>query len=82
MKCGHNIKGIVPLKSSEKVAKKAEIGIVKEKDVDVFPITSADCPKCGHKEAYFWSAQTRAGDEAETRFFKCTKCKHSRREYR
>ena len=39
-------------------------------------------PKCDHKEAWFWTSQTRAGDEAETKFFKCTKCRHTWREYR
>ncbi|MEK6933005.1 MAG: transcription factor S, partial [Nanoarchaeota archaeon] len=28
------------------------------------------------------TSQTRAADEAETRFFKCTKCKHTIREYK
>jgi len=39
------------------------------------------CPKCGNDEAFFWTAQMRAADEAETRFFRCTKCKHTWREY-
>ncbi|PIN93170.1 transcription factor S [Candidatus Pacearchaeota archaeon CG10_big_fil_rev_8_21_14_0_10_35_13] len=82
LRCGASVKGIVKVKSSEKLEKTQEVGVVKEKEIDVFPITSADCKKCGHKEAYFWSSQTRSGDEAETRFFKCTKCKHTWREYR
>ena len=70
------------LKTSEKIEEKSEIGVVKKKDTDVFPIVAANCIKCGTKEAYFWTAQTRAGDEAETRFFRCTKCKHTIREYK
>jgi DNA-directed RNA polymerase subunit M len=31
--------------------------------------------------AYFWTQQTRGADEPETRFFKCTKCSHTWREY-
>ena len=80
-RCGYTAKGKVKIESSEKMQEKQKIGIIKEKDTDVFPIINAVCPTCGHKEAYFWTAQTRAGDEAETRFFKCTKCKHTWREY-
>jgi len=70
------------IEASEKIEKAPEIGVITDKDTDVFPITNANCPKCNHKEAYFWTSQTRAGDEAETRFFRCTKCKHTWREYR
>ena len=70
------------LKVSEKTEEEHGVGIVKKKDADVFPIITTVCKKCGHKEAYFWTSQTRAGDEAETRFFKCTKCEHTWREYR
>ena len=66
----------------EKIAGAKEIGVVREKDTDVFPVVNAICSKCGHKEAYFWTSQTRSGDEAETRFFRCTKCKHTWREYK
>ncbi|MEK6839461.1 MAG: transcription factor S [Nanoarchaeota archaeon] len=54
---------------------------VVEKRVDILPKIKEDCPKCGHKEAYYWSVQTRAADEAETRFFKCVKCGHTWRSY-
>ncbi|PIO07920.1 transcription factor S, partial [Candidatus Pacearchaeota archaeon CG10_big_fil_rev_8_21_14_0_10_35_219] len=32
--------------------------------------------------AYFWTMQTRAADESETKFYRCTKCDHTWREYR
>ena len=81
-RCSYSAKGKVKIQSSESVEKKEEVGVVKEKDVDIFPTTIANCLKCGNREAYFWSSQTRGSDEAETRFFKCTKCKHTWREYR
>jgi len=81
-RCGFSSKGKVDIKASEKMEKSKEIGIIKEKDTDVFPVISATCPKCGHDEAHFWTSQTRSGDEAETRFFRCTKCKHTWREYK
>ena len=67
---------------SEKIKESHAFGIVKEKDMDVFPVVANICDKCNNKEAYFWTSQTRSGDEAETRFFKCTKCKHTWREYK
>jgi len=79
--CGYVEKGKVKLVTSEEVKQDRKFGVLKEKDSVVMPTTAAVCPKCGHNEAYFYSAQTRAGDEGETRFFICTKCKYKRREY-
>lgn len=45
------------------------------------PMTDAECPKCGHKRAYFRSEQTRASDEPETLFFTCVKCNSTWRDY-
>ena len=79
--CNYTAKGKIKIESNEKMKEKQEVGVIKDKDTDVFPVINATCNQCGHREAYFWTAQTRAGDEAETRFFKCTKCKHTWREY-
>ena len=81
-KCPYVPKEKIKIEASEKIHEKAKVGIIKDKDTDVFPTTTAICQKCDNKEAYFWSAQTRSADEAETRFFRCTKCKHTWREYR
>jgi transcription factor S len=58
-----------------------EIEII-DKELNIYPLVSETCPECGHKKAFFMSAQTRAGDEPETNFFKCEKCKHSWRDYK
>ncbi len=79
--CGYSTKEKLKIISSEKIGEKSKIGVVREKDTSVWPVISADCPNCGNQEAYFWSAQMRSGDESETRFFRCTKCKHTWREY-
>lgn len=75
-------------KSKEKIKieikethEKEKLGIIKGEETSVYPVTTANCPKCGNHKAYFFTAQTRAGDEAETRFFICTKCKYKWREY-
>lgn len=51
-------------------------------DKELLPIVDAECPKCRHTKAHHWMLQTRAADEAPTRFFKCEKCKHTWREYK
>ena len=81
-RCGYNVKTKVKIEFSEKIELQPRIGVVTEKEIDVFPVINAICPKCEYGEAYFWTSQTRAGDEAETRFFRCTKCRHTWREYR
>ncbi len=67
------------LKEEKKEQETKRIEIVKE--IETHPKIKADCEKCGNKEAYYWTQQTRGADEPETRFFKCTKCSHTWREY-
>lgn len=81
-RCGYTAKNKIKIESSEKIQLKPQIGVISDKETDVFPVTNASCPKCNNGEAYFWTSQTRAGDEAETKFFRCTKCRHTWREYR
>lgn len=80
-KCGYTKREKIKVQSSEKFEKAQEIGVLKEKEIELLPTINAICEKCGNKEAYFWTSQTRSADEAETRFFKCKKCGHSWREY-
>ena len=82
-KCGSSSKNKVKIKTTEKMAEKTKVGLLKEKEATVWPVTSANCPKCKNTKAYFWTAQRGmvATDEAETNFFKCTKCKHIWREF-
>ena len=80
-RCNYSAKGRIKIKTSEKIGKKKEIAVVK-KDEEILPIIIETCKKCKNNKAYFWTVQTRSGDEAETKFFKCTKCEHTWREYR
>ncbi|MBU0667347.1 MAG: transcription factor S [Nanoarchaeota archaeon] len=81
--CGFTNKEIKDAKIKEIVNKKErEVEVVSEEDQDsILPLTKAECPKCKHKKAYYWLTQTRAGDEPETKFFKCEKCKNVWRDY-
>lgn len=56
-----------------------EVEIV-ESDFETLPIVDIDCPECDNEQAYFWTQQIRSGDEPETKFYKCTKCKHTWRD--
>ncbi|MBW6442237.1 transcription factor S [Patescibacteria group bacterium] len=81
-RCKYFSKNKVKLKTSEKIEDKKKINVISEKDSEVHPIIEQECKKCGNKKAYFWTMQTRSSDEAETKFFKCTKCKTIWRDYR
>lgn len=50
-------------------------------DVEVGPTVNETCPECGHDKATYKLIQTRSADEAPTRIFKCSKCKHTWRAY-
>ena len=81
--CGYEKKaGSTASVKDEKKAKKeeAEVGVV-DSEMETLPKTKEECPECGNNEAYYWLIQTRAGDESETKFLKCTKCKHTWRDY-
>ncbi|MBT4651227.1 transcription factor S [Candidatus Woesearchaeota archaeon] len=78
--CGHNSEpGEESPELREKIAKTAKIEVME--NVETNPRVEADCAKCDNKEAFYWTRQTRGADEPETRFFKCTKCNHTWREY-
>ncbi len=80
-KCGYRAKEKLKIISCEKVAKAGKIEVLHEKESSVWPVVAEICPKCGHNQAYYFSAQMRSGDEAETQFYKCIKCKHTWRKY-
>lgn len=75
--CGYVHKQPVDITFSEKVEKNVKIEVVNEQDqIKSLPVTDVECPECHHGKARFWTAQTRAADEAETRFFRCESCHH------
>jgi len=83
-KCGY----IRKIESSDqmKVEKKRtenEITIVDDEDEDLktMPTIQIKCPKCGNNLAIWWLRQLRAADESEVRFFRCTECDHTWRQY-
>ena len=77
--CGYssNFKKVI---IKEKVENNKKIEII-DKTAETLPKTEIECVKCGYDQAYYWLAQTRASDEAETQFFRCCKCGHQWRNY-
>ena len=57
-----------------------DIPVIEEK-IETLPKTKIVCPRCGNTEAYWWIRQMRAADEPETRFYRCTRCGKTWREY-
>ncbi len=84
-KCGYFVKekGIVSTSISEKpMGEDEKIRVMKAgEDLEQYPKTKAICSNCGHNEAYWCLQQTRGGDEPQTKFLCCTKCKYKWREY-
>lgn len=81
-RCNYSSKSKVVLKTSEKINEKNKGVEVSKETKGVHPIVNEKCKKCGNDKAYFWTVQTRASDEAETKFFRCVKCSNTWREYR
>jgi DNA-directed RNA polymerase subunit M len=80
--CGHTSK-----RADEKQSTVKEIVQTKSNSFDVvsehnttLPMTEEHCPECGHDRAFWWTKQTRASDEPETKFLRCEKCHHTWRD--
>ena len=80
--CGHekNLADNNDYEVSEEIQESDNVKMLGE-DVDVGPVTNETCPECGHDKATYKLLQTRSADEAPTRIFTCTKCKHTWRAY-
>ena len=80
--CGYKTSNLEATTVKEMIIKNDKIVEVVDKgELQTLPKTTVECPKCGHKTAYFWLVQTRAGDEPETKFLRCEKCEHTWRDY-
>ena len=80
--CGYKSTSVDGGALKEKIKSSSQAIEVVHESIEVYPMTKEKCPKCGNGEAYYWHIQTRSADEPETKFLKCTKCKHTWRDYR
>jgi DNA-directed RNA polymerase subunit M len=60
--------------------KEREVVVLEGREMGM-PTTRAICEDCGNNVAYWWLRQLRAADESEVRFFRCTKCGKTWRQY-
>ena len=79
--CGYQEKKTALTITDSKKKEDKKLEIIEKEEEKHLPLTDTLCQKCGHEKARYWLIQTRAGDEAETKFYKCEKCKHIWREY-
>jgi DNA-directed RNA polymerase subunit M len=83
-KCGYirKIDGNDIMKKERKRTEN-EITIVDDEDdkINTMPTIQIKCPKCENNLAIWWLRQLRAADESEVRFFRCTECGHTWRQY-
>lgn len=79
--CGTKNKISSEGKIEEIITPKEEVAVIDQNDTNL-PITDEfSCDECKNGSAYYWFLQTRAGDEPETKFLKCTKCGYTTRDY-
>ncbi len=81
-KCNYRPKGKIKIQASQEIEKAKKIPVIDEKKLNTYPVVAMKCPECKYHESYFWTMQTRAADESETKFYRCTKCEHTWRNYR
>ena len=74
-KCNYVTKKATKAVSKIRQEKEKIVVIGKEEQkIRTLPKTRAECPKCGHNEAFYWIVQTRGADESSTQFFRCIRC--------
>jgi DNA-directed RNA polymerase subunit M len=67
---------------TDTVESKDDLAVVDAaQDMESLPEMEEECPKCHHNKARYWVIQTRASDEAPTKFIRCEKCGHTWRDY-
>ena len=80
-KCGHKIPKVAGESMLSKTKQLDRVVPVLEQESSGLPTTNSRCPECGNNIAYWWLRQLRSADESEVRFFRCTKCGRTWREY-
>ena len=84
-KCGYSESTAKKNKKETKEERKEEmskLNIVEGDEAkETLSTIKIDCEKCGNNEAVWWMLQTRSADEPTTQFYRCTKCRHTWRNY-
>jgi len=82
-KCGYirDIQKSDGMKITKKHTEKEIVVVEEGESVKTLPTIQIKCPKCENNLAFWWLRQLRAADESEVRFFRCTECGHTWRQY-
>jgi DNA-directed RNA polymerase subunit M len=80
-KCGRKVEKTAKDRMISRTEKLDRVVPVLEQESSGLPTTKMRCPECGNDTAYWWLRQLRSADESEVRFFRCTKCSNTWREY-
>ncbi|MDM7935772.1 MAG: transcription factor S [Methanothrix sp.] len=80
-RCGHRTPRAAGGSMISRTEQRSSVVPVLEQESAGLPTTNAKCPECGNNVAYWWLRQLRSADESEVRFFRCTKCNKTWREY-
>ena len=84
-KCGYSENTAKEKKKENKKETKEELSklnvVEGDEGKETLSTIKIDCEKCGNNEAVWWMLQTRSADEPTTQFYRCTKCRHTWRNY-
>ena len=84
-KCGFVKEGTAKKQTGKSEEVNSEFLVMDESDMNqakgLESTVPIDCEKCNNKEGVSWTFQTRSADEPETKFYRCTKCNHTWRDY-
>ena len=82
-KCGHEENIGESHTVEQKVSGKPmdDIVVIDKNSQESLPIIKSKCSRCGNEDAVWWIKQMRSGDEPPTIFYRCTKCRHTWRQY-
>jgi len=80
-KCGYSESSAKEIKKETK-EELSKFNVVEgDEGKETLSTIKIDCEKCGNNEAVWWMLQTRSADEPTTQFYRCTKCRHTWRNY-
>jgi len=73
--CGSRRQNSIHRMKFTEINSKVSIPVVEQRDATLLPKTTAHCPNCGYRKAWWWVQQT--DEETLINFFKCVKCGHT-----
>jgi DNA-directed RNA polymerase subunit M len=81
-KCRYVSKTSKTKKIQNKIEKEPSVVVIDKKmlEMKTFPTIEVECPKCKGKIAEVWSMTMGSNEKSDATFYRCTSCRHTRRE--